>query len=250
MSTGPPQPTGAVAPPPSPSGDVTNPISDDSPVEPSTGQPLPNPGGGDYTGMMQQAKNAWNSSNFQMVQHILTRAIQTQPDNPRAYSSLGELYLYAYNNSGLAMQNFQAAIARGGEAVFHVMHDHSAGTFVTHCRGYLRISANGVRYQPVPASVHAFAVSREQIREARNKHDIQFQFPAWVASGHRLPFVSHPADERRKLQFRPGEPLRRGRTPDDSGLYRPVIFIARFAARPASPVPGAAPNRDYPPRFV
>jgi len=153
VSTGPPQPTGAVAPPPSPSGDVTNPISDDSPVEPSTGQPLPNPGGGDYTGMMQQAKNAWNSSNFQMVQHILTRAIQTQLDNPRAYSGLGELYLYAYNNSGLAMQNFQAAIARGGEAVFHVMHDHSAGTFVTHCRGYLRISANGVRYQPVPASV-------------------------------------------------------------------------------------------------
>lgn len=176
MPTGLPQPTGAVAPPPSPSGDVTNPISDESPVEPSTGQPLPNPGGGDYTGMMQQAKNAWNSSNFQMVQHILTRAIQTQPDNPRAYSGLGELYLYAYNNSGLAMQNFQAAIARGGEAVFHVMHDHSAGTFVTHCRGYLRISANGVRYQPVPASVHAFAVSRKQIREARNNHDISFSF--------------------------------------------------------------------------
>jgi hypothetical protein len=128
---------------------------------------------------MQQAKNAWSANQFAQVQQILTRAIQMDPSNPRAYSGLGELNLYVYNNVGAAMQNDQQAIAHGGEAVFHVVHDHSAGSFVTHCRGFLRVSAAGVRYQPVDAPAHAFNSPKAQIREARNNREINLTF------GHR-----------------------------------------------------------------
>ncbi len=163
---------GSTAGPPG-GGDSIVPFQD----YPQPGPPNGRPGGNtDYNSLLQQAKDAWSSRNFAAVQQLLTRAIQADPNNPRAYSGLGELYLYIFNNPGLAMQNYQAAIARGGEAIFHVMHDHSADSFVTHCQGYLRISANAVRYQPVPQTIHAFQVSKAQIREARNNRELALNF--------------------------------------------------------------------------
>jgi serine/threonine protein kinase len=166
-------PAGPESGPPSGNGDNTVPFQDYPQPGPSNNRPG---NSGDYNGLLEQAKNAWSSRNFAMVQQLLTRAIQIDPNNPRAYSGLGELNLYIFNNPGLAMQNYQAAIARGGEAVFHVMHDHSADSFVTHCQGYLRISANTVRYQPVPQTVHAFQASKAQIREARNNRELSLNF--------------------------------------------------------------------------
>ena len=118
-----------------------------------------------------------------MAQQTLLRAIQMDPNNPRAYNALGELNLYALNSPSAAMQYYQAAIAHGGEAVFHVLHDHSADSFVTHCQGYLRISANGVRYQPVPQTSHGFAVSKAQVREVRTNREIGLTF------GHKRPSI-------------------------------------------------------------
>ena len=71
--------------------------------------PGTNPAGGDYNSLMQQAKAPGARNQFAQVQQILTRAIQTGPEQAPRLFRLGELNLYAYNNAGAAMQNYQPA---------------------------------------------------------------------------------------------------------------------------------------------
>ena len=173
-------PTGATGSAAGPTGLPPSPM----PTGPSGNRPVPTgapgdsriPAGSDYDGILDQAKAAWSAKQFPQMQQLLLQAIRTDPNKPRAYTGLGELNLYVYNNPAMAMQNYQAAIQRGGEAVFHVIHDHSAGSFVTHCGGFLRVSAAGVRYEPVGSTVHAFTARRAQVREAKRNRDINLGF--------------------------------------------------------------------------
>jgi hypothetical protein len=64
------------------------------------------------------------------------------------------------------MQNYKAALARGGEATFHVVHDHGAGNFQNACRGWLHVSRNGVHFEAFD-SLHKFSASRSQVHEAK-----------------------------------------------------------------------------------
>jgi hypothetical protein len=109
---------------------------------------------------------------YQQADQLLSRAVMLEPNRPQAYDKLGELNLYFLNQTGPAIQNYQASIAHGGQATFHVAHDHSVGSFAATCRGYLYVSKTQVHYKAFD-SVHEFSAARSQIREFR-KNRITF----------------------------------------------------------------------------
>jgi serine/threonine protein kinase len=168
-----PRPTGATgAPYAEPTGPTGSPYVP-QPTGPS-GAP-PGPVGGDYDTLINQAKTAWSQKQFPQVQQSLVQAIRSDPTKPRAYSGLAELQLYILGNLSGAMQNYHATLARGGEAVFHVLHDHSAETFVTHCSGFLYVSAKGLRFTTSESS-HSFTAQRNDVREARPNRKLNLNF--------------------------------------------------------------------------
>lgn len=125
-----------------------------------------NPPSGDYDSLMAQAKVAWSQRQYAQVQTLFRQGIKMDPNKPRAYSGLAELQLYIFNDLTGATQNAQAALARGGDAVFHVQHDHSSNTFTVACTGKLYVSQTGVRFTPDTGS-HAFSARKAEIREIR-----------------------------------------------------------------------------------
>lgn len=138
-------------------------------------QPAPDaaPAGPDYDTLVGQAVAA---GDFTETQTQLLAVIKQFPKKPRAYAELGELELYSLNDVPSAAQHDQAAIARGGEAVFHVRHDHSGETFSAVSTGKLYVSKARVRY--VPASgPHGFSVKKDEIKEVKkNKMSGGFGF--------------------------------------------------------------------------
>ncbi len=161
----PPQPTGPTGPGPGPTGPTPT-----GPTGPAPTGPI---GGTDeYGGLLNQAKAAWAQHQYPRVQQLLMQALQLDPNKPRAYTGLGELNMYVYNNLQQAIQYDQMALAHGGDVVFHVMHDHGVGNFATHCSGFLHVNANGVWYEPVDSAVHGFKVTHAQIAEAKKNHNI------------------------------------------------------------------------------
>lgn len=163
-------PTGSPYPPPQPTGTIGYPSG-------PTGAPIPPPGpvAGDYNSMIDQAKAAWNQRRFPQAQQILMQAIRSDPGQPRAYSGIGELQLYILGDLMGATQNYQSAFARGGDAVFHVWHDHMRETFAKHCQGFLYVSRRGVRFAPTDSS-DGFTAQRSEIREARANRNFNLSF--------------------------------------------------------------------------
>jgi hypothetical protein len=156
------------------------------PAQPGPDAPSPNPrsgpGGpqanlpaGDYDSLMAQAKAAWSVRQYSQVQNLFRQGIRMDPNKPRAYSGLAELQLYVLGDLNGASQNGQAAVARGGEAVFHVRHDHSSDTFTVQCTGKLYVSTNGVRFVPDTGS-HAFTAKMGELREVKKNRGVTIGF--------------------------------------------------------------------------
>lgn len=161
------------------SGDVSGPTGSFAPtgatgdVSGPTGGPtgaVP-PAGNDYNGLLTQAKTAWAQHQYPQAQQFLLQAVKLDPSLPRAYTGLGELNMYVYNNLQQAAQYDQLALAHGGEVVFHVLHDHSAGNFAAHCSGFLHVSPKGISFEPTDSG-HGFKATHAQIREAKRNHNI------------------------------------------------------------------------------
>jgi serine/threonine protein kinase len=155
--------------------DPNNPQNQPDATPPAPAQPAPDaaPAGPDYDTVVGQALNA---GDFTETQTQLLAVIKQFPKKPRAYAELGELELYSLNDVASAAQHDQAAIARGGEAVFHVRHDHSGETFSAVCTGKLYVSKTRVRYVPV-SGPHGFSVKKDEIKEVKkNKMSGGFGF--------------------------------------------------------------------------
>ena len=140
---------------------------------PAPPAPAPAPAGPDYDTVVGQALAA---GDYTETQTQLLAVIKQFPKKPRAYAELGELELYSLNDVPSAAQHDQAAIARGGEAVFHVRHDHSGETFSAQCTGKLYVSKSKVRFVPT-SGPHGFSVAKDEIREVKkNKMSGGFGF--------------------------------------------------------------------------
>src|SRR5258706_15058357 len=99
------------------------------------------------------------------------------------------MLLYQVGNFAEARKNYEAAVAHGGYATFHVYHDHGIGNFGNNCRGYLYVSRGRVKYV-ASGSMHSFDVPRAQVKEAkknRSAFSIGLRrgdsFPLQVAEG-------------------------------------------------------------------
>jgi serine/threonine protein kinase len=131
---------------------------------------------GNYDGLVQQAKQVASRNSNQALQ-LLSQAIQLDPNKPQAYDASAEIQLYQQRQLGPAMQNYKKALERGGEATFHVFHDHRGTNFTSNCKGFLRISRGKARFEAFD-SVHKFAASR--VFEAKKN-----RFSLFTGGGNR-----------------------------------------------------------------
>jgi hypothetical protein len=121
--------------------------------------------GGGYDGLLQQAKQIAQRNPNGAVQ-LLNQAIQLDATRPQAYNFLGEIELYSMRQLGPAVQHYKAALERGGEATFHVLHDHGGSGFTRNCSGWLYVSRNGVRFVAFD-SLHKFSATHSEIFEVK-----------------------------------------------------------------------------------
>src|SRR5258708_22633503 len=102
---------------------------------------------------------------YQAMQ-VLNQAVQMEPSRPQAYNALGEIELYSMRQLGPAVQHYKAALEHGGEATFHVLHDHGGTGFSRSCSGWLSVSKNGIRFEAFD-SLHKFQAASGDIFEAK-----------------------------------------------------------------------------------
>jgi len=120
-----------------------------------------------YENLLQQAAQLDQSRAYSEEVGVLNRAIALNANRWEAYDRLGQAYLYGLNQLAPAQQAFQSSLANGGSVTLHVMHDHGAGNFVSHCSGLLSLSKSGAEYTSTD-SRHHFKMTRAEILGARN----------------------------------------------------------------------------------
>jgi hypothetical protein len=176
-----PVPPKPVPPKPNPVPPTPQPVPNPVPPDPVPPNPTPNPVppnptpnpvppgphvGGDYDSIMKQALELDKRKAYPQEMQLLAQAIQMNPNRWEAYDLAAQVYMYDYNQFAQGVQSFELSMAHGGNATFHVMHDHGSGNFVTHCEGWLYVSRKGVEYKSWN-STDGFRASRAEIQEAK-----------------------------------------------------------------------------------
>ncbi|HWW76509.1 MAG TPA: hypothetical protein VNZ44_14020 [Pyrinomonadaceae bacterium] len=103
--------------------------------------------GPDYDDLTDQATAAYDARNAALATQLLTRAIQLDASQPRAYQLLGFTQLYLQQNITEAERNMRKAIELGGSASFRVFHDHANGLFNSTCSGTLFITKTNITFK-------------------------------------------------------------------------------------------------------
>lgn len=100
-----------------------------------------------YDALVDQAVDLYdNQKDKRGAVEMLQKAVALDGNNPRAYQLLGFMSLYGMQNLADAEKYMNESLARGGSAVFRVMHDHN-GTFTDTCNGSLYIAKDTVRFE-------------------------------------------------------------------------------------------------------
>jgi hypothetical protein len=123
-----------------------------------------NPPAGDYKSMMQQASALDQKHAYQDELALLDKAIKLDPSRFEAYDLKAQIYLYNFQQWPEAKQNFELSLSHGGNATFHVFHDHGGGTFSSKCAGWLYVTRNGVEFKSSD-SQHKFNARRGDITD-------------------------------------------------------------------------------------
>jgi serine/threonine protein kinase len=155
-----PVPTPVPRPKPAPKDDLPEIAPPPAPPPPRPQEPP------SYTALLQQADQMVRRNQYAGAVQALSQAVRLDPSMPQAYDGLAQLQLYMFGQLPAAIQNYQAAISRGGMVTFRVYHDHGTGNFASTCMGFFYVSKTGVRFMAFN-SVHAFNATRAQIRELR-----------------------------------------------------------------------------------
>jgi serine/threonine protein kinase len=124
-----------------------------------------NPASGDYKTLMQQAGELDNKHSYQDEVQVLDKAIQADPKRWEAYDLKAQVYLYNFQKFPEAKENFEASLARGGNATFHVLHDRGAGNFTSKSSGWLYVTRNSVEYRASDGSPDKFNARRSEITD-------------------------------------------------------------------------------------
>ena len=115
---------------------------------PSSGRPSPaSAKAPDYDDLTDQATYAYDAKDAARATQLLSRAIQLDGAQPRAYQLLGFTQLYLQGNITEAEKNMRMAIELGGSASFRVFHDHANGSFNSTCAGTLFVTKKDVTFK-------------------------------------------------------------------------------------------------------
>lgn len=117
-----------------------------------------------YKAIIQQALELDKKHSYQEELALLDKATQAEPNGWEAYDLKGQVYLYNFLKWPEARQNFQLSLEHGGNATFHVAHDHGAGTFTSVCDGWLYVMPGSVEFRSWN-SAHRFKVQRSGISD-------------------------------------------------------------------------------------
>jgi serine/threonine protein kinase len=111
-----------------------------TPPSPGPGPSKPAESSSEYKAMIQQALELDKKHSYREELQLLDKAIQLDPNGWEAYDLEAQVYLYNMQRFPEARKNFEASLAHGGNATFHVAHDHGGGNFTTHCNGWLYVT--------------------------------------------------------------------------------------------------------------
>ena len=120
---------------------------------------------GDYKGLIQQAGALDQKHAYGDELALLDRAIKLDPNRFEAYDLKAQIYLYNFQQWPEAKDNFEKSLAHGGNATFHVLHDHGGGIFSSSCHGWLYVTRNSLEYKASDGSPHKFNVQRSEITD-------------------------------------------------------------------------------------
>lgn len=120
----------------------------------------------EYKAMIQQALELDKKHSYPEELVVLDKAIKLDPNGWEAYDLEAQVYLYNMKRFPEARTNFETSLAHGGNATFHVAHDHGGGNFTTHCNGWLYVTRSGAEFKSWD-SVHKFKATRSQMSDLR-----------------------------------------------------------------------------------
>jgi len=121
----------------------------------------------DYDAIIQQALQLDQKHAYPDEIAVLDKAVRMDPNAWQAYNLKAQVYLYNFLRWPEAKENFQRSLAHGGDATFHVAHDHGGGDFTALCDGWLYVARDSVEYKSWK-SAHRFRVSRKEITEVES----------------------------------------------------------------------------------
>lgn len=133
--------------------------------------------GPDYDELTDEAQVALRANNVSRAVSLLQQAINADQSQPTAYSLLGIAELYGNRDPMSASRAMQAAIERGGAAMFRVYHDHD-GFFQQWCEGSLFVSKTGVTFKADNGN-HTFEAERTNIKELKLNGYVGAQYAAF-----------------------------------------------------------------------
>ena len=122
---------------------------------------------GDYKSLIAQASELDKKHSYQDELKVLNQAIKVDPNRWEAYDLKAQVYLYNFQQFPEAKENFEASLARGGNATFHVIHDHGGGNFTLKCSGWLYVMRNRLEYKASDSSPHKFVAQRSEITDVK-----------------------------------------------------------------------------------
>ena len=120
---------------------------------------------GDYKAMIAQAGDLDKKHLYQDELTLLDKAIKVDPKRWEAYDLKAQIYLYNLSIFPAAKENFEASLARGGNATFHVIRDHGGGNFTSKSSGWLYVTKDNVEYKASDGSSDKFNAARSQITD-------------------------------------------------------------------------------------
>ena len=134
-----------------------------------------------YEKMVAQAEDLINNSQYEEATVVLKKAIASNPARWQAYNSLAKVELYFTHDPTAAFQNYQAALAHGGQASFYVYHDHGTGEFASTCSGWLTVSRGKASFK-ADDGIHSFPST--PVKEAKKNKFFGKIFSASGKSAH------------------------------------------------------------------
>jgi serine/threonine protein kinase len=183
------------------------PGSTSTPVPAPTGATGPsqvsNAGAGDYKTLMQQAGEFDQKHAYQDELAVLDKATTVDPKRWEAYDLKAQIYLYNLQKFPEARESFEASLARGGNATFHVMHDKGAGNFTSKSNGWLYVTRNGVEYRASDGSPDKFKVRRSEITDVGSSKPSSVDHHAFHMRVNKMLWIFAPqgqfAEEQRSM---------------------------------------------------